>query len=1005
MRFKEIGAGEHHGIALDTSGNIWTWGKNNKGQLGLHNTTPRNVPQMVPDENGKPNSNKFKKVSAGGEHSAAIDMSGQVWSWGSNNHGQIGIGTMNEMQWQITKTKPFVDNVDKKEYKAIDIDCGGDHTLARDTDQYMWSWGRNTEYQLGGETDNSDQWAPVSFRRPGWSPLSQIAAGGQHSEVVSVDGSAAGFGSNEFTQAGNAAQNHWDRAFRFPSARGFSGVTQLPFRSNRVLDENGLEWSPAPYGKAKYVTAGYYHSLGIAQDSNNSSSTYQVWGWGKNEKGEIGSDAHTNYERTVQGYPAISSSATARDFKTLAAGKKFTVGLTNSGKVYTWGANDKGQLANGSNNGDKQTNPTSIATTSTPETPLEIVEVKFDGVNAPKKSVDASSGAWYVNAPKPNRAIGANNLTVDVLVTYKGTNGNNETTTLKYTYLGNPDTPNPPTPPNPPSPPPVATCTVSFNLGGAPGAIPSQSVPCGSLVKWPNNANPKWDNRWFNGWLVQGTNPAELWDFNKPVTKNMTLVAQWGGPYSFDMTPNKGPVEGGSTVTVKRNPGNRVSFKYVSVSAGQAHTLAVGSDGYVYSWGNNDSGQLGDGTTVTRSAAVRVQTPLDVRFLQVAAGGGHSLALDSNGNVWGWGQNNHGQVGNQSTSTRTVPVQVDRMKAGSVKFKEISAGAQHSLAVDVNGDAWSWGYNTDGILGLGNSGTDEWHPERVSGGVKFAHLSAGYDHSAGVDTSGEVWSWGNNDKGQLGNQGRGTDQWHPVKIVRKVNDKPREDSTGVIFKSVSAGNRFTIALADDGYAWGWGYNKAGQIGNNWYNDEWHPVRVYPSQDNNGQEVKFKEVSAGGCHVVGLDKDDWPYTWGCNANGRLGLASIPSTDQWWPRSLGIGYTHGISAGDVHSAAIVWQTQEMKTWGDSSPQLGRGDPVQGEPSSTTSVIPPIVDLVSVKFDGQSAQSINISKRSDGEAVWEVKTPPAPANSTGRVDVTFQWTLGENDVLKNKYLYFVQ
>lgn len=1003
VRFTQIGAGQWHAIALDTKGNVWTWGRGNVGQLGIpDNLRDQNTPQMVPGPDGKPNSNKFQKVSAGGKHSAALDNSGQIWSWGENQRGQLGLGYKSAVESKMMKTKPFI--FGGTEYKAKDVDCGGEHTLARDQDGYLWSWGRNQEQQLGIEDSTDDKDTPQGFRREGRAGVDQIAAGGFHSEIISA-GFATGFGSNQYAQSGNAYQFHYDGSWRDPNARGYNLQTRVPFTTKKVLDDNHFVWLPDPYGHVIYVSAGYYHSLGIAQDGalENPNSPFLVWGWGHSSKSELGFTGYTDYEHNIMAFPYPSDKASAKNFRVLAAGKYFSVGITHkTNRLYAWGANDQGQLGDGTNisTNAKREEPQPIATVSAQQRPLEIVEVKFDGVNAPKKSVDASSGAWNVDAPKPNQAIGTNDLTVDVKVTYKDANGNNATTTLKYTYAGN----NSPVDPNP-TPPPAGSCTVSFYLSGAPGAIPSQTIPCGTRAKWPGDANPKWSGRWFNGWAVQGGlryPDDEHWDFNKPVTKNMTLEAKWQ-ERSFNIAPNKGSVEG-STVKLTRNPGER-QIRFLSVSAGKGHTLAVGSDGYLYSWGKNDNGQLGDGTTLDRSEPVRVKTPDDLRFLQVSAGGGHSLALDSTGEVWGWGKGNRGQIGNQNTANSTEPVKINRMETGNVKFKEVSAGGEHSLALDTNGDAWSWGSHDDGILGLGDSIiADEWHPKRIPGGIKFDTLSAGYHHSAGVDLNGEVWSWGNNKSGQLGIENT-TNQSRPVKIVRKVNTKPGEDSTGVKFRSISAGNDFTVALADNGSAWAWGENGSGQIGNNWNVDEWHPIKVHP--DKQGKEHAYKKVSAGGCHVVALDSADWPYTWGCNDNGRLGIEDIPSTPQWEPTQIGLGYSRDISVGDVHSAAVVYSNgaglgQRIQTWGDASPQLGRGDSVKN-PRLGGNIIRPLVDLTSIKFGSQLAQSIIISERTDDQVTWELQAPPAPASSPGPVDVTIQWTLGDDDVLKNKYLYY--
>ncbi len=157
-------------------------------------------------------------------------------------------------------------------------------------------------------------------------------------------------------------------------------------------------------------------------------------------------------------------------------------------------------------------------------------------------------------------------------------------------------------------------------------------------------------------------------------------------------------------------------FTYVQVSAGSYHSLALGSDGNVYAWGNNRYGQLGDGTRTTRTTPVRVKTPdrktypdlpKDFTYLQVSAGSYHSLALGSDGNAYAWGLNFYGQLGNNSSSDSSVPVRArDSTKPNDtskgLQAVQIGAGSYHSLAVGSDGYTYAWGWNCTGQLGNGN---------------------------------------------------------------------------------------------------------------------------------------------------------------------------------------------------------------------------------------------------------------------------------------------------------------
>ena len=137
----------------------------------------------------------------------------------------------------------------------------------------------------------------------------------------------------------------------------------------------------------------------------------------------------------------------------------------------------------------------------------------------------------------------------------------------------------------------------------------------------------------------------------------------------------------------------RWQFKSTDISAGDYHSLAIDTAGNLWAWGRNNYGQLGDGSTTDRYSPVQIKS--DTTFKSVAAGTYHSLAIDTAGNLWAWGYNGYGQLGDGSTTNRTSPVQI---KSGTM-FKSVSAGKFHSLAIDTAGNLWAWGENYYGQLG------------------------------------------------------------------------------------------------------------------------------------------------------------------------------------------------------------------------------------------------------------------------------------------------------------------
>lgn len=333
--------------------------------------------------------------------------------------------------------------------------------------------------------------------------------------------------------------------------------------------------------------------------------------------------------------------------------------------------------------------------------------------------------------------------------------------------------------------------------------------------------------------------------------------------------------DGGSDAT-RTSPGPQPgSDKVVAESAGYLHSLALEADGTVHASGWNAVGQLGDSTTTDRSVLVPVQGLTDV--VQVAAGGAHSLALRSDGTVWAWGWNGVGQLGDGTTVDRLTPVPVPGL-SGVVA---VSAGTFHSLALRSDGTVWAWGWNAYGQLGDGTT-LDRHRPMQVGGLSGVRSIAAGGLHSVVATDNGDVWAWGLNGVGELGT-GSIADSHAPVRVAGLA---------GVV--EVSAGLFHSMAVGADGTAWAWGWNAYGQLGDGTTDDRHVPVRVASGAR------PVRQVAAGAYHSLFLRDDATVAAVGWNGVGQLGDAT--TVDRHSPVTVaGLGPVTAISAGFFHSVA--------------------------------------------------------------------------------------------------------
>jgi alpha-tubulin suppressor-like RCC1 family protein len=183
------------------------------------------------------------------------------------------------------------------------------------------------------------------------------------------------------------------------------------------------------------------------------------------------------------------------------------------------------------------------------------------------------------------------------------------------------------------------------------------------------------------------------------------------------------------------------------VTGGNTHSLAMKSNGTLGAWGSRSSGKLGDGNTSNGLSRFPVQVGSDDNWLNVSASQAHTLAVKTDGTLWAWGDNGNGQLGDGSESDTYNPVQIGT----DTNWLDVSAGSFNSLGLKSDGTLWAWGSNFFGALGLGEDTSKRLIPHRIGLENDWQSMVASFAHVLAIKTDGSLWSWGDNNDGQLGN--------------------------------------------------------------------------------------------------------------------------------------------------------------------------------------------------------------------------------------------------------------
>jgi len=312
----------------------------------------------------------------------------------------------------------------------------------------------------------------------------------------------------------------------------------------------------------------------------------------------------------------------------------------------------------------------------------------------------------------------------------------------------------------------------------------------------------------------------------------------YGGLGQNDVVYRSSPVQVGALTT------------WYAIASGSAQSAAIKTDGTLWTWGSNNVGQLGQGDAVARSSPVQVGAL--TTWLKIVQYYLSVVATKTDGTLWTWGYNAQGQLGKNDIVSRSSPVQVGLLTTWSA----IASGNAFSAATKTDGTLWTWGYNAQGQLGKTDV-VNRSSPVQVGALATWLNISAGYRFTVATKTDGTLWSWGENTYGQLG---QNTD-------YLSSRSSPVQVGALTTWSNIACGQYFTVATKTDGTLWTWGDNSQGQLGQNtdYISGRSSPVQV-------GALTTWSKIAAGETFASAIKTDGTLWTWGYNNFGQLGLGN-------------------------------------------------------------------------------------------------------------------------------------
>jgi len=754
-----VSAGNITSCLVTESGSVKCWGDD----FGLTPTAVNGLNSGV------------KEVYVGYEHSCALMENGGVKCWGNNNYGQLGNGS-------TTDSSTPVDVVGLTSgVKAVDV--GIYHTCALMESGAVKCWGHNASGQLGDGSTNSSS-IPVDVVGLNAS-VKAITTGTFHSCAVTDNGAAKCWGANWYGQIGD-------------------GTT-----TNHTTPTNvsGLNSGVA-------TISGGDHTCAVMDDGD-------IKCWGINTNGELG-DGTTTQRLSPTDVVGLTKEATS-----VSVGGHYTCARLQDNSVQCWGDGWAGQLGDGEYR--LSTHPVQV-------NGLEAGVIQLD-TGKDHSCVLMFNGGVKCWGRNYSGQLGDGNQTGKILEPVNAERLDNIASIDAGDYHN---------------------CAITTS---------------GNAKCWGKNTDGQLgnDNDYINSHLPQdvATLNSDIVDITSGGSHSCSIsntgeVKCWG-------LNNRGQLGNGSTTFSSNTPTNvsGLNSGAQAIAAGWMHTCAIVNNGGVQCWGDNTNGKLGDGTTTNRTTPVNVIN-LNGTATAITAGTEHTCALMDGGSIKCWGDNVYGQLGNGTQTDQTEPVDVIDLDGTAVA---ISAGGYHTCALMSTGEVKCWGDDSDGQLGNGNNLFSSSTPTNVIGlDSAVSDISAGLNHTCAVMSNGSIKCWGGNLYGQLGNGSITADSEEPIDV--------NGISSGAV--KVTAGDKHTCSLMSNHTVKCWGYNESGETGSpvgygpTDVTGFIHTLIVTITQNGNDIQLTWQHQSANTEYQVWRETS--PYTEPDNTSTPLSTVNPPTSGE-------------------------------------------------------------------------------------------------------------------------------